>query len=111
MYSHSYIMPNNSSSMYRNDNDIVNYNSYPYSTTTGSYPYTDSSDERFFLAPFLFGGLAGTALGYGIANNNQINGHNGGCCQTFYQPMYQPMYPMPYPVNSNTTTNSNNFFY
>ena len=47
-----------------------------------------SDEERFFFAPFLIGGLAGTALGYGIANNNQIN--NG-----YYQPY--PIYPV-YPT-------------
>ena len=59
----------------------------------GTYTYPNQytqDDERFFLAPFLFGGLAGTALGYGIANNNQIN--NQGY---YYYP--QPMY-YPYPT-------------
>ena len=66
------------------------------------YPYNDIrnnnmmirnqgiGDERFFWAPFVVGGLAGTALGYGIANNNQIN--NQGY---YYYP--QPMY-YPYPT-------------
>ena len=40
------------------------------------YIVNNSDEERFFFAPFLIGGLAGTALGYGIANNNQINGSN-----------------------------------
>ena len=72
--------------------------------------YYDGYDnnERFFLAPFLIGGLAGTALGYGIANNNQINN----------QPFY-PMYPVPfytYPVSQSYTTyptysTSNNYYY
>lgn len=104
MYSHSYIIPNNSSSMYRNDTNYVTYDSYPYSNTN-SYTYSNTNDDRFFWAPFVVGGLAGTALGYGIANNNQMNG--GKCCQTFYQPMYQPIYPVPFPIS----TNSNNFFY
>ena len=47
--------------MYTNDPMMYNY---------------QTEDERCFLAPFLFGGLAGTALGYGIANNNQINHQN-----------------------------------
>ena len=68
-----------------------------------NYPvYSD--EDRFFLAPFLFGGLAGTALGYGIANNNQLNN------QPYYPmvPMYPvyPMYPTPY-----TTYSSNNYYY
>ena len=45
----------------------------------------NNSGDRVFLAPFLFGGLAGTALGFGIANNNQIN-----------RPIYPPYRPMPY---------------
>lgn len=57
-------------------------------------------DERFFFAPFLIGGLAGTALGYGIANNNQIN--NG-----YYQPY--PVYPV-YPTYP-TYPVENNFYY
>ena len=45
-----------------------------------------SDDERFFFAPFLLGGLAGGALGYGIASSNQN---------------YYPVYPMyPYPTNN-----------
>ena len=78
----------------------IMYNNYPNSTTY----YNE--DDRFFLAPFLVGGLAGTALGYGIANNNQINN----------QPM---MYPVPmYPVYPScncgmnpTYSNSNNYYY
>ena len=49
----------------------------------------NNGDERFFWAPFLVGGLAGTALGYGIANNNELN--NQGM---YYQPIYYP-YPNP----------------
>lgn len=88
MYPYKYIIPNNSSNMYRN---------------TGSLQYTKGQnmqgDDRFFLTPFLVGGLAGTALGYGIANNNQIN--RPQCCQ-FY-PVY---YPQQVPIYSNT-----NFYY
>lgn len=69
-------------------NDPMMYNTY------------QTEDERFFLAPFLFGGLAGTALGYGIANNNQIN----------RPPMY-PIYPM-YPVYPTMPTYSSyNYYY
>lgn len=108
MYPHSYIIPKNTNTMYRN---------------SVSYP----QDERFFLTPFLFGGLAGTALGYGIANNNQLNNNNGQCCGQFYpMPMMMPIYQVPYnqtsfsgqPTYSTQSTssnfsnfnNSNNFF-
>ena len=102
MYSHSYSMPNNMNSMYRNDNSYVTYDNYPYQNTT-----YQGEDDRFFFAPFLVGGLAGTALGYGIANNNQLNSNK--CCYQpmMWQPMYQPMYPAPYAISSS----SNNYFY
>lgn len=66
--------------------------------TNYQMPYNGNpDDERFFLAPFLFGGLAGTALGYGIANNNQNQGY-------YYQPYpVYSVYPT-YPVE-------NNYFY
>ena len=85
MYSYKNIIPNNYQSMYRNNNQVV---------------YKDG--DRFFLAPFVVGGLEGTALGYGLANNNQLNNYHGG-----YYP--QPIYPMPYnyPCCGN---NYNNFF-
>lgn len=65
-------------------------NVYP---NAGEYPMNQNSgDERFFFAPFLtpfvVGGLAGTALGYGIANNNQLNNNQG-----YYYPA--PYYPYP----------------
>lgn len=78
MYPYNYIIPNNTNTMYRNSQGY-------------------SQDDRFFLAPFLVGGLAGTALGYGIANNNQMN--NGQCCcgNCFYPyPMPTPVYQVPY---------------
>ena len=83
---------------------------YPYDYNTlrgnnGNYPVTYTEDgERFFWAPFVVGGLAGTALGYGIANNNQIN-PKGGCCMqpVYYYPVAQQM-PAPYSYN-------NNFYY
>ena len=83
MYSYNNIIPNNYQSMYRNNNQVV---------------YKDG--DRFFLAPFVVGGLAGTALGYGLANNNQLNNYHGG-----YYP--QPIYPMPYnyPCCGNNYTN------
>lgn len=62
-----------------------------------------TNEDRFFLAPLLVGGLAGTALGYGIANNNQMN-HS-------YYPPY-PMMPMyySYPMMPSYST-SNNYYY
>lgn len=66
------------------------YNYYPTS-------YANPEEDRFLLAPFLLGGLAGTALGYGISNNNQPN-----------YPM-MPVYPVyPYPTCPNC---SNNYYY
>lgn len=92
MYSKNYYIPNNRQPMFRNSNTYTTYS---------------TDDDRFFWAPFVVGGLAGTALGYGIANNNQINGKQ--CCQgampypVYYQP-YQPYQPYQYPIN-------NNFYY
>lgn len=64
------------------------------------YSEYSGNDERFFLAPFLFGGLAGTALGYGIANNNHQNTY----------PIY-PMYPV-YPTAPIIPTYSSyNYYY
>lgn len=98
MYPHKYIIPKNSNIMYRN---------------LGTY----SQDDRFFLTPFLFGGLAGTALGYGIANNNQLNNNNNCCGQFYPMPMMMPIYQVPYnhptfstqPNYSVQATNPNNF--
>lgn len=80
------------------------YNTYPtkitnYSSSSTNPYYYSENDDRFFFAPFLVGGLAGTALGYGLANNNQI--HN--------QPYY-PMVPM-YPMYSYPTYSSNYYYY
>lgn len=64
------------------------YNSYPNQNYSNYSNYNNG--DRIFWAPFLVGGLAGTALGYGIANNN-------------YGRYYPPVYyvpgppPMPYP--------------
>lgn len=95
MYSNNYIIPNNSSTMYRNTSSLQN-SSYSY----GSYP--SSENDRFFLAPFVVGGLAGTALGFGIANNNQLN--RPPCCG------WQPM-PYYYPQQVPTFSNTNSFYY
>lgn len=93
---------------------MYNYPNYDVRNANGVYVggefYPEANDDRFFLAPFVVGGLAGTALGYGIANNNQINNQGMPCCG---QPMYfvpfqqypqyqQPMY---------SSTSSNNFYY
>lgn len=92
------------------------YNNYPIDYRQMNYQPSmeyrnfnngyQQDDERFFWAPFVVGGLAGTALGYGIANNNQIN--NGTM-----QPVY-PAYPYPiyqsYPIYP-TYSNSNNYYY
>lgn len=95
MYSNNYSIPNNSNIMYTNSSS---YQTPAYTT------YSNSNDDRFFgpfFAPFVVGGLAGTALGYGIANNNQIN---RPCCPgAVYYPY--PIYQQPYP------TNTNNFYY
>ena len=72
-----------------------------YNNYQDSFMYANNDDDRFFFAPFLVGGLAGTALGMGIANNNQIN--NGG----YYQPY--PVYPV-YPVYPNYPV-ENNYYY
>ena len=98
---------------------MYNYNYYPdYNMMRSDQPsfvadnqiYPEAQDERFFWAPFVVGGLAGTALGYGIANNNQLNNNNGGCCggHMFYYPQPPMMaQPAPYMYSSN----SNNFYY
>jgi len=95
--------------MYKNYpvNYPTNYQMMDYRGMNDGYGYGyGQDDERFFWAPFVVGGLAGTALGFGIANNNQIN--NGTM-----QPVY-PMYPYPvyqsYPVYP-TYSNSNNYYY
>lgn len=89
--------------------NYVPYNNYNRNSNNygGSYDNVAfDNDERFFWAPFVVGGLAGTALGYGIANNNQMN--NG---------TWQPVYPMtPYPVYQSypvypSYSTSNNYYY
>lgn len=98
MFPYNYIIPDNSSTMYRNTSSLHS-NTYPYISTSQS-----SDDDRFFLAPFVVGGLAGTALGYGIANNNQIN--RPPCCS--WQVMPMPYYPQQQFSNFNST---NSFYY
>ncbi len=74
-------------------------NNYPYSTST----FQNGEEDRFLLAPFLFGGLAGTALGYGLASNN-----NNQMVYPMYPiyPMYSTVYPA-YPTYSSNT----NYYY
>jgi hypothetical protein len=80
------------------------YTNYPNSYNGYNYNGMNNSDERFFWAPFVVGGLAGTALGYGIANNNQINNQP----VAYYVPPYQSYQTYPiYPTYSNST----NYFY
>ena len=73
-----------------------------YTVKGNYYPTSYEEDERFFLAPFLIGGLAGTALGYGIANHNQIN-------QSSYVPY--PMMPTYYSYPVVPSYFSNNYYY
>ncbi len=62
--------------------------SYPIRNQFRGEQFIPENDEdRFFWAPFVVGGLAGTALGYGIANNNQMN-------HGYYPTPYYPPYPM-----------------
>lgn len=86
MYSNNYGMPAYETRVY----DGVPYTTMPNGMSTTGMPTegVSADGERFFLAPFLVGGLAGTALGYGIANNNRPP-------YLMYPPMY---YPSPYPV-------------
>ena len=98
MYNYQYIIPK-TNNMLRNKKYSNSFNnSYPIN----SY-YVNPNDERFFWAPFVVGGLAGTALGFGIANNNQLNNGNN------QYPIYGPVYPVyqPYPI----FPSYNNYYY
>ena len=99
------------------DYDYRNNNQSIYQVSNGVYSnnefYPEATDDRFFLAPFVVGGLTGTALGYGIANNNQLNHQGMPCCG---QPMLfipqQQMYMQNIPQQPMfSSTNSNNFYY
>ena len=49
-------------------------------------------NERGFFIPFAIGGLAGTALGYGLSNNNYNNNY-------YPRPYPYPTYIVrPYPI-------------
>ena len=82
-----------------------------YDFNNSQYPM-EYQDDRFLFTPFLVGGLAGTALGLGIANNNQLN-------NTSYipYPNYQfiPVYPpIPYCTNCpnpHSYSTNNNYYY
>ena len=70
------------------NNSIPNNQAYRYSNSIPSnqnYMYSNyrSNDERSPFLPFIVGGVAGTALGYGLANNNFISN----------QPRPWPVYP------------------
>ena len=79
---------------------VTNY--YPYNSSTNVYRNMPSyrgnqvnypNEQRGLFFPFVVGGLAGTALGYGIANNNYNRP------PVYYQPYYyQPYYP-PYQMS------------
>ena len=77
------------------------FTNYPVNSDNYSQVYIPN-DDRFFLAPFLIGGLAGTALGYGIANNNQMN-------HSTVQPY--PMTPIYYSYPMIPYYSSNNYYY
>ena len=87
--------------MYSNQYDFNNY----------QYPM-EYQDDRFLFTPFLVGGLAGTALGLGIANNNQINNPPYITYPNYqFVPVYQPV---PYCANCPNQPNystSNNYYY
>ena len=51
MYRNNYIIPSNTNSMYPN-----------------SMNFKSNNPEERFLFPFVVGGLAGTAFGYGLSN-------------------------------------------
>lgn len=83
MYRTNYVMP---TTMYRNSKQVPN--------NTINQPINGYYDERGFFIPFVVGGLAGGALGYGIANNNFLSHQNN---PGFYPPM-RPCCGMPYPA-------------
>ena len=65
---------------------------YPQKYTNYKVIYPNQQDRCLF-APFILGGIAGTALGYGIANNNQ---NNNQCYAIYSVPYYQyPYYYCP----------------
>ena len=79
------------------------YNYYPYNERNIEQ-WNNPNDERFFFFLFVVGGLAGTALGYGIANNNQMN----NCPNCPGQMIYS--YPV-YPYQQSPLYSTNNNYY
>ena len=77
--------------MYRSNNIISNNRPVMYPNNK-----FNKQDDRF-LAPFLIGGIAGTALGYGIGNNNYYN--------------RPPVYYVPAPPYQYVPYNNNNYYY
>ena len=59
-----------------NNNYPYNFNNYKWPNNNGFQKQQNVyyQDDRNLLVPFLFGGVAGTALGYGIANNKILLG-------------------------------------
>lgn len=82
MYQSNNIIPNNGQVMYQN------------------HPHPQNGDR--FLAPFLVGGIAGTALGYGIGVNHNYGGGGSG----YGAPIYYVPGPYIPPYNY-----SQNFYY
>lgn len=78
----------------------TNYSNYTYKNNRAQQQNNSAGyyDERGFWIPFVVGGLAGGALGYGVANNNFLsNNYNN---QPVPYPIFYPApapYPMPYP--------------
>lgn len=89
--------------MYTNFPNGYSLNGNPHSNYNN---YVNNNDDRFLWAPFLFGGIAGTALGYGIASNNQYNNNPVG--------VYYPAYPVQtyqsYPTYPTYSSNTNYFY-
>lgn len=85
-----------------------NYNYQQFGNYSNGYP--EYSEDRFLIAPFLLGGVAGTALGYGIASNQGNQGNT-------YYPVYpmMPYYPTYYAGSTYSTyptySTSNNYYY
>ncbi len=74
--------------MYRTTNySIPNNGNYTYRTSSNNSSNAGYYDERGFWIPFVVGGLAGGALGYGVANNNFLSNNNN-----------YNSFPRPYPV-------------
>ena len=76
---------------------------YQYPIKDGYSPAYYEGEDRFLLAPFLLGGLAGTALGYGISSNQQNQAYP-------VYPMIPVYYSQPYPYPYSSYSN-NNYYY